>query len=179
MTPDIRYRSLTQIGLQIRRWQIKGRPCKAMTVSQAFIFHFKCYSILHFAVCQLLCWAFLLLILPMLCWLYWAVLAWRVHVEQFWHGVSMLSSSGMACQCWTVMAWRQGMLVLAMLCLLAMLNSSGMACSCWTVLAWRVHVEQFWHGVSMLDSYGMACPCWTVMAWRVHVEQFWHGGRVC
>ena len=24
-----------------------------------FIFHFKCYSILHFAVCQLLCWAFL------------------------------------------------------------------------------------------------------------------------
>ena len=33
--------------------------CKAMAVSQAFIFHFKCYSILHFAVCQLLCWAFL------------------------------------------------------------------------------------------------------------------------
>ena len=31
-----------------------------MAVSQAFIFHFKCYSILHFAVCQLLCWAFLL-----------------------------------------------------------------------------------------------------------------------
>ena len=26
-----------------------------MAVSQAFIFHFKCYSILHFAVCQLLC----------------------------------------------------------------------------------------------------------------------------
>ena len=25
-----------------------------------FIFHFKCCSILHFAVCQLLCWAFLL-----------------------------------------------------------------------------------------------------------------------
>ena len=24
-----------------------------------FIFHFKCYSSLHFAVCQLLCWAFL------------------------------------------------------------------------------------------------------------------------
>ena len=24
-----------------------------------FIFHFKCYSILHFAVCQLLRWAFL------------------------------------------------------------------------------------------------------------------------
>ena len=24
-----------------------------------FIFHFKCYSILHFTVCQLLCWAFL------------------------------------------------------------------------------------------------------------------------
>ena len=34
--------------------------CKAMAVSQAFIFHFKCYSILHFAVYQLLCWAFLL-----------------------------------------------------------------------------------------------------------------------
>ena len=34
--------------------------CKA--ISQAFIFHlkkFKCYSILHFAVCQLLCCAFL------------------------------------------------------------------------------------------------------------------------
>ena len=30
-----------------------------MAVSQAFIFHFKCYSILYFAVCQLLCWAFL------------------------------------------------------------------------------------------------------------------------
>ena len=29
-----------------------------MTVSQAFIFHFKCYSILHFAVCQLLRWPF-------------------------------------------------------------------------------------------------------------------------
>ena len=33
--------------------------CKAVAVSQAFIFHFKCYSILHFAVCQLLRWAFL------------------------------------------------------------------------------------------------------------------------
>ena len=31
-----------------------------MAVSQAFIFHFKCYSILRFAVCQLLRWAFLL-----------------------------------------------------------------------------------------------------------------------
>ena len=59
MTPDISYRSLTQIGLQIRRRWIKWRPCKAMTVFQAFIFRFKCYSILHFAVCQLLCWAFL------------------------------------------------------------------------------------------------------------------------
>ena len=29
-------------------------------VSQAFLFHFKCYSILHFAVCQLPYWAFLL-----------------------------------------------------------------------------------------------------------------------
>ena len=36
--------------------------CKAMAVSQAFIFYFKWYSILHFAVCQLLCWAFLFLI---------------------------------------------------------------------------------------------------------------------
>ena len=32
---------------------------KAMAVSQAFIFHFKWYNILHFAVYQLLCWAFL------------------------------------------------------------------------------------------------------------------------
>ena len=32
--------------------------CKAMAVSQAFIFQFKCYSILHFAVCQLQYWAF-------------------------------------------------------------------------------------------------------------------------
>ena len=31
------------------------------SISVAFIFHFKCYSILHFAVCQLLCSAFLLL----------------------------------------------------------------------------------------------------------------------
>ena len=27
-----------------------------MAVTQAIVFHFKCYSILHFAVCQLLCW---------------------------------------------------------------------------------------------------------------------------
>ena len=33
--------------------------CKGIAVSQAFIFHFKWYSLLHFAVCQLLCWAFL------------------------------------------------------------------------------------------------------------------------
>ena len=32
-----------------------------MAVSQAFIFHFKCHSILHFAVCQLLCWTVLFL----------------------------------------------------------------------------------------------------------------------
>ena len=31
-----------------------------MGAVQAFIFYFKCYSILHFAVCQLLCWPFLL-----------------------------------------------------------------------------------------------------------------------
>ena len=63
MTPNIACKSFTQIGLQIARWRTKWRPCKGMTVSQAFIFHFKCYSILHFAVCQLvcqlLCWAFL------------------------------------------------------------------------------------------------------------------------
>ena len=59
MTPDISSRSLTQIGLQIPRWRTKQLPCKAMAVSQAFIFHFKCYSILHFAVCQLLRWHFL------------------------------------------------------------------------------------------------------------------------
>ena len=33
--------------------------CKAMAVSQAFIFHFMCYSLLHFVVYHLLCWAFL------------------------------------------------------------------------------------------------------------------------
>ena len=37
--------------------------CKAMAVSQAFIFNFKCYSILHFTVWQLLCWAFLFMCL--------------------------------------------------------------------------------------------------------------------
>ena len=31
-----------------------------MAVSQAFMFHFKWYSLLHFAVCQFLCWALLL-----------------------------------------------------------------------------------------------------------------------
>ena len=60
MTPDISYRSLIQIGLQIPRWRTKFRPCKCKAVSQAFIVHFKWYSLLHFAVCQLLCWAFLL-----------------------------------------------------------------------------------------------------------------------
>ena len=37
----------------------KMTACKAMAVSQVFIFHFNCYSLLHFAVYQLLCWAFL------------------------------------------------------------------------------------------------------------------------
>ena len=64
MTPHISYRSLTQILCQIPRWRIKWRPCKSMAVSQAFIFNFKCYSILHFAVCHLLCWAFMLSKLP-------------------------------------------------------------------------------------------------------------------
>ena len=59
MTPNISCRCLTQIALHIPRWRTKWRPCKAMTVSQAFILHFKCYSILHFAVCQHIRWAFL------------------------------------------------------------------------------------------------------------------------
>ena len=37
--------------------------CKAIAVSQMLIFHFKCYSILYFAVCQLLCRAFMLCLL--------------------------------------------------------------------------------------------------------------------
>ena len=44
-----------------------------MAVSQVFIFHFKCYSVLHFAVCQLLCWAFLFsdyIFVNLLTWLY-------------------------------------------------------------------------------------------------------------
>ena len=60
MTPDISCRSLIQIGLQIPRGRTKCRQCKDMAVSQAFIFHCKCYSILHFAVQQLLGWAFLI-----------------------------------------------------------------------------------------------------------------------
>ena len=40
--------------------------CKAIAVSQAFIFHFKWYSILHFAVSQLLCWAFLSIVIAKL-----------------------------------------------------------------------------------------------------------------
>ena len=60
MTSDISCGSLTQIELQIPRWRTKWRPWKGMAIPQAFIFHCKCYSILHFAVCQLLGWAFLL-----------------------------------------------------------------------------------------------------------------------
>ena len=60
MTPDISCISLIKIGLQIPRWLTKWRPCKGMAVSQAFMFHVKWYSLLHFAVCQLLCCAFLL-----------------------------------------------------------------------------------------------------------------------
>ena len=56
MTPDISCRCVIQIGLQIPRWLTKWRPCKGMAVSQAFMFHVKWYSLLHFAVCQLLCW---------------------------------------------------------------------------------------------------------------------------
>ena len=74
MTPDISYRSSIQIGLQISRWRTELGPCKGMAVSQAFIFHFKCYSILNFAVCQLLCWASRILLtpfaveIPPICW---------------------------------------------------------------------------------------------------------------
>ena len=60
MKPDISCRSLTQIQLQITRWLTKCRPCKAIAISQAFIFNFKCYRILYFAVCQLLRWPLLL-----------------------------------------------------------------------------------------------------------------------
>ena len=56
MTPHISYRSLTQIRVQVPRWRKKWRLCKAMAVSQAYKFHFKCSSIFHFAVCQLLRW---------------------------------------------------------------------------------------------------------------------------
>ena len=60
MAPDVSCRSLTQIRLQISRWRTKWQPRKGMAVSQPFKFNFKCYSILLFAVCQLLDWAFLL-----------------------------------------------------------------------------------------------------------------------
>ena len=66
MTPNS-CRSLTQIELQIPRWRTKWRPCKGMAVSQTFIFHFKWYSLLHFALCQILCWAFLLSVLVCVC----------------------------------------------------------------------------------------------------------------
>ena len=62
MTPDISCRSLIQIAIQITRWRTKWRPCKCVAVSQAFLFHFKWYSLLHFAACQLLCVAFLIYI---------------------------------------------------------------------------------------------------------------------
>ena len=61
MTSDISYRSLTQIRLQIPIWRTKWQLCKAIAVSPAFIFHLKCYSILHFALCQLLPLPFLLI----------------------------------------------------------------------------------------------------------------------
>ena len=66
MRAHISCTSLTKIGLQMRRWRTKWQPCKSMAVSQAFMFHFKCYSILHFADCQFLCWAFLLHFIVML-----------------------------------------------------------------------------------------------------------------
>ena len=37
----------------------KMAAVQGMAISQAFIFHCQCYSILHFAVCQLLGWDFL------------------------------------------------------------------------------------------------------------------------
>ena len=66
MTPDASSRSLTQVRIQILRWRTKWRPCKDVAVSQAFRFHFKCYSIFHIAVCQLLCSAFLYIYLKLL-----------------------------------------------------------------------------------------------------------------
>ena len=63
MTPDISCRSLIQIGLQIPRWRTKCQPRKGMTVCQAFIIYFKWDSLLHCAVCQHLCWAFLFSVL--------------------------------------------------------------------------------------------------------------------
>ena len=59
MTAHISCRNLIQIRLQIAKWRTKWRPCKALAVSQSVIFNFKCYSTLHFAVCQLLRWPFL------------------------------------------------------------------------------------------------------------------------
>ena len=59
MTLNISCRSLIKIELQIPRWRTKRPPCKGMAVSQAFMFHVKWYSLLHFALCQHLCWDFL------------------------------------------------------------------------------------------------------------------------
>ena len=39
---------------QMSKWRTKGRPCKAMAISQPFIFLCKCYSIFHSAVWKLL-----------------------------------------------------------------------------------------------------------------------------
>ena len=86
MTPNIRCRSLIQIGLQIPRWRTKRRQCKCMAVSQAFIFHIKWYSLLHSAVCQLLCWTFLLLLPPML-----SIMLMRNHVTLFLGYISAAS----------------------------------------------------------------------------------------
>ena len=56
---------------------------KVIAVSQAFIFHFMCYSILHFVVCQLLCWAFLLFIVP------WTLCLYHVYCMKFLYIIMM------------------------------------------------------------------------------------------
>ena len=38
MTPDISDRGVIQMELQILRWRTKWRPCKGVTISQAFIY---------------------------------------------------------------------------------------------------------------------------------------------
>ena len=70
ITTDISCRSLIEIDYKFEDGGQNGGRAKVWLYIKrlyfissviAFIFHFKCYSILHFAVCQLLCWALLFL----------------------------------------------------------------------------------------------------------------------